>query len=439
MLIILFEVLNKKIEKVYFLPGSTNRLTMHEKYLQCFNCGAKYTVDEIIFRCNECHGSLEVVFDYPSLRKLISVKKLRSRPFNHARYFELYPVDRPLSIQEGGTPLIRSRNLETELKLGFDLWFKYEAQNPTGSFKDRGSSVEVARALDIINNRHNPFKGVACASTGNMGASVAAYSAMANLKCTILTPRNAPETKVEQILAYGARVYKISGDYTKAARIVEEAFLNHGVYLLGDYLYRREGTKSVGFEIADQLGDEFSFKAPDYLISPIGNGTLLSALWKAFKELEQLRLLRELPAMAGTQAIGCSPVSRAFTVYKKGKKAQIKPVKGKTIATAIDCGDPLDGPRTFAALQESRGFANEVSDRDILRARELLARREGLFVEPAGAAAFAGLIKAAKQKKIPKGSRVVCLLTGHGLKNPSTAVKGKVIKTGANPDLSRIF
>ena len=313
---------------------------MHEKGILCSDCGRNYGLNDVIFCCRKCGGSLEIIFDYGRLRKSVSLRKLRSRPFNHARYAELYPVPvhSLLSIQEGGTPLIRSRNLERELKLDFQLWFKYEAQNPTGSFKDRGSSVEVARALDIINRKDKPFKGVVCASTGNMGASVAAYSALAGLKCTIFTPRNALDVKIEQILAYGARVYKLNADYTKAAELVEEAFRHHGVYLLGDYLYRREGTKSVGFEIADQMGSKFGsnsgFKSPDYVFSPIGNGTLISATWKAFKELQTLRLLRKLPRMTGIQAKGCNPVTRAFKA--RGQANKIRPVCGSTIATAIE-------------------------------------------------------------------------------------------------------
>jgi len=402
---------------------------MHQKHLICFKCGKRFGINDIVFRCDECGSSLEVGFDYHKIKKNVTKEKLRSRPFNHARYSELYPVPEILSIQEGGTPLIRSKRIEKELKLGFELWFKYEAQNPTGSFKDRGSSVELARALDIIRNKGNPFKGVVCASTGNMGASVAAYSSMANLKCTIFTPRDAVDIKLEQILAYGAKVYKINGDYTQAAELVEQAFQKHGVYLLGDYLYRREGTKSVGFEIADQM----DFQVPDYVVCPIGNGTLISAVWKAFNEFKILGLTKNMPHMIGIQAKGCDPVNKAFN-----KNSKIKHVCGSTIATAIECGDPLDGPRALVVMKESDGFTDNISDATILKTRELLAKSEGLFTEPAGAVSFAGLL--AIKNKIPKGSRVVCLLTGHGLKTPRTAIKGSVKKISASPKiLSNIF
>ncbi len=373
---------------------------MFEKHVLCTGCGKTYKHDTRMVRC-ECGDSLEVVFDYRKIKGV--VKRFRARPFNHARYLELYPVRRLISVQEGGTPLVRSKNIEKGL--GFELHFKYEAQNPTGSFKDRGSSVEIAKALELGGGH------VLCASTGNMGASVAAYSAMANLKCSIFTPRDAPVIKMEQILAYGADVYHVKGDYTLTANMVEHVKRDHVFHLAGDYLWRREGTKSVGFEIAEQL------KGVDYVVCPIGNGTLISAAWKAFREFKTLGIIRKTPKMVGVQASGCAPV------YKAIKSGVIRPVKGKTIATAIECGNPLDGPRALKAIKESRGFCEKVSDSDILKARGLLATREGLFAEPAGAVALAGILKARKQ--IRKGSRVVCLVTGHGLKVPRTGVGRK--------------
>ena len=363
---------------------------------------------------------MEVIFDYAKMKKL-SRRKILARPFNHARYREFYPVRNLVSIQEGGTPLVRSKNIEQEFKLPFELYFKYEAQNPTGSFKDRGSSVEIARALELGARR------VICASTGNMGASVAAYSAMANLACYIFTPKFAPQIKMEQILAYGAKVYHIRGDYTKAARMVERANNEFGIYMLGDYLWRREGTKSVGFEICDQL------KNPDYVICPIGNGTLISAVWKAFKEFRTLGWIKHRPKMIGVQASTCQPVCRAFA-----RKSKISPLCGRTVATAIECGDPLDGERALRAVGESKGFCVAVNDKEILRARQLLARREGLFAEPAGAVALAGLLKA--KSKINPGSKVVCLVTGHGLKTPRTAIPGKPLEvSGRLSVVDRIF
>jgi threonine synthase len=393
---------------------------MHELVIKCESCGREYPPGMTIFRCESCKASLEISFNYPKLRKTLSLEKLRKRPFNHSRYLELYPVKSLVSLGEGGTPLIRSRNLEKDLGLGFELWFKYEAQNPSGSFKDRGSSVEIGRAVESRARR------AVVASTGNMGASLSAYSSIANLDCHVFTPSDARPVKLRQILAYGARVYEIPGDYTRAASLVEQASQRFGIYLLGDYLFRREGTKSVGFEIAEQL------PGVDYAVSPIGNGTLISATWKGFKEWKSLGFSKTLPKMVGIQASGCSSIVKAF---KSGRP--IKPVKGKTIAVAIECGDPLDGTRALSTIKESRGFAEAVSDREILRARELLARREGLFAEPAGAVSLAGLIKS--RKKIPRGLRVVCLLTGHGLKAPYTPIGGKMKKLRKGASLNKIF
>lgn len=398
---------------------------MFEKHILCSDCGKSYPVKARIFRCFKCRGSLEVVFDYLRLKRTLSRRKLLARPLNHARYRELYPVRSLVSIQEGGTPLVRSRNLESEFKLPFELWFKYEAQNPTGSFKDRGSSVEIARALDLGAQR------AICASTGNMGASVAAYSALAGLECSIFTPRDAAPVKMEQILAYGARVYHIRGDYTRAARMVERANDEFGIYMLGDYLWRREGTKSVGFEIADQM--LLSRGEPDYVVCPVGNGTLLSATWKAFKEFKTLGWVKKKPRMMGVQASTCSPV---YTAFRRRRK--ITPKCGRTVAVAIECGNPLDGTRALQAMRESRGACETVTDKQILKVRELLAAREGLFAEPAGAVALAGLLKA--KNRIKRHSRVVCLVTGHGLKTPRTAIPGRPIEVPGRLDIvDKIF
>jgi threonine synthase len=386
---------------------------MHEKSAMCSGCGKEHGIDGGAFRCG-CGGSLEIVFDYRKISRSF-VNGMRRRPFNHARYLELYPVRKLVSIQEGGTPLIRSSNLERILGLGFELYFKYEAQNPTGSFKDRGSSVEIGRALEL------GIKKAVCASTGNMGASLAAYSGIANIRCFVLTPSDARIVKIEQMLACGADVYRVCGDYAMAAKMAERACTEHGVYLLGDYMYRREGTKSVGFEICEQLSN------PDYIITPIGNGTLISATWKAMKEFETLKMLKKKPRMIGVQSSRCMPVVRAFM-----ESSEIRPVTNPhTVAVAIECGDPIDGGRALNAIRESSGFAESVTDREILKARELLSRKEGLFAEPAGAVSLAGLIK--NKDRIEKGSRVVCLVTGHGLKAPMTGVKGTVKKLGSGP------
>lgn len=378
---------------------------MFAKHIYCSGCGRKYPMSSGNARCR-CGGSLEVVMDYRRLCRL-DRNRVLSRPFNHSRYAEFFPVKRLVSIQEGGTPLVRSKRIEKEEKLPFSLWFKYEAQNPTGSFKDRGSSVEIARALEM-KARH-----VVCASTGNMGASVSAYSAMSGLKCSIVAPEDAAFVKMEQILAYGARLYHIKGDYVEAAKAVEELTKRKSLYLLGDYLWRREGTKSVGFEICDQLPEM------DHVVCPVGNGTLISAAWKAFQEFYMLGWIKKLPHVSGIQSSRCSPVYQDFT-GKPRKRC------GHTVAVAIECGDPLDGKRALASIKESGGFCGTVTDEEMLECREMLAQKEGLFAEPAGAVALAGILKS--RKSFRRGSNVVCLVTGHGLKTPRTGVRGKPVE-----------
>ena len=373
---------------------------MHEKNIVCTSCGRSYPL-KVIFICKHCGGSLEIIFDYKKLKKL----SLQGRPFNHARYSELYPVRKLVSLGEGGTPLLRSRNLEKSL--GVKLYFKLESANPTGSFKDRGSSVEVAKALESRKAK------TVCASTGNMGASVAAYSAAAGLGCTVIVPRDAKKVKLQQILAYGSRVLIIPGTFNQAASLAEQVHKKKGHFLLGDYLYRREGTKSVGFELAEQV-------QADHIFVPIGNGILLSGLWKGLKEFHLLKLLKKKPRIAGVQAKGSSTIAAAL--LKSGSIKALK--KPKTVATAIEVGSPLDGVLALKALKESRGFGVEVSDNEILKARDLLARKEGIFAEPAGAAALAGLLKSRPER----GSTVVCLVTGHGLKTPFTGVKGNPLQ-----------
>ncbi len=376
---------------------------MYAKSIRCSECGKAYPLKYPNARC-PCGGSLEVMMDYRKLSRL-KRKDVLSRPFNHSRYAEFFPVRKLVSIQEGGTPLVRSKRVEKESRLPFRLWFKYEAQNPTGSFKDRGSSVEVARALE------QKARHVVCASTGNMGASVSAYSAMSGLKCTIVSPSDTALVKMEQILAYGARLYRIRGNYAEAAGAVERLTRRKSLYMLGDYLWRREGTKSVGFEIADQLPHV------DHVVCPVGNGTLISATWKAFQEFYTLGWIKKLPIISGIQSSRCSPVFQDFTGRPRKRCSH-------TVAVAIECGDPLDGKRALAAIKESGGTCITVTDQDILRCREMLAQKEGLFAEPAGAVALAGILKSKKRFK----GNVVCMVTGHGLKTPKTGVRGKPIE-----------
>lgn len=324
---------------------------------------------------------------------------LRKRPFRHWRYKEFFPLvkeNNSVSLMEGGTPLLKSRNISSEL--GFkNLFFKCESENPTGSFKDRGTTVEISRALEFGSNE------IVCASTGNMGASVSAYAAAANVKAHIILPFDTPDIKIAQIKSHGAKIHRVNGDYNTAEAEAFKLFRKRGWYLMGDYPYRGEGEKSVGFEIADEI-------EADYIISPIGNGTLIHGIWKGLKEFKNVKLIKKLPKLIGIQATGCNTVVKAF----KKESDLIKPVKPKTIAGAIACGNPLDGLEALQVLRESNGMAEIVTDREIIKAKEFLAKKEGVFAEPAGAVSLAGLIKL--QGQLKKNSRIVLIVSGNGLK-----------------------
>ncbi len=368
------------------------------KKIICKECGLEYQLDEIINRCRICYGSLDIVFDYDEIKKLILKESFLRQPASHWKYWMFYPTQdltKRITLGEGGTQLLQSS------KLGFeDLWLKIETTNPTGSFKDRGSTIEITRAKEL-----NVFS-VCLASTGNMGASVAAYCAKAGIKCKVFLPNNVSKVKIKQIKIYGADIVRVKGNYTQALKSCEEYSKKTDTYLVGDYPYRGEGEKSVGFEISDQL----NWSVPDYIITPMGNGTLIYAIWDAFVDMKKVGLIDYLPKMVGIQSVGCSPIVDA---WKNGLK-EIKPLnKSKTLASAIDCPSPLDGVKALESIDKSHGFAETVTDNELIKMREELARKEGIFAELAGVASLTAAIKLKKELD----GKIVCIISGSGLKD----------------------
>ncbi|OPY29866.1 MAG: Threonine synthase [Methanocella sp. PtaU1.Bin125] len=316
-------------------------------------------------------------------------------------------------MSEGGTPLIRSRALEKTVCPGGELYFKIEGMNPTGSFKDRGSTVEISEAYDYLCDHGEECRNeIVCASTGNMGASVAAYCARAGIACTIYVPHDTPRVKLLQMMAHGARIVKVRGDYTLAMNTAKHEYEKHGKYLAGDYPYRGEGEKSVGLEIMDDFDNDV-----DYIACPIGNGTLLHGIWKGLKEMKTLGLTKKLPKIIGAQAEGCNTVIKAF---EKGTDEIISVEPPRTLMDAVACGTPLDGRWALKALRESGGWGVAVSDADGARVRDMMSKKEGVFAELSGALSMAGVIKACEAGVIEKDARVVAIVTGHGLKEPET-------------------
>lgn len=365
---------------------------MHSKHFYCFECGHVFSPMEILFECPDCSGPLDIEYDYGEIRKTLRKKEFLKKPVSHWKYAAFFPIakkEKIVSLNEGGTPLIKSVSHE-------NVFFKFEGLNPTGSFKDRGSTVEISKAVEL------GIKKVHCASTGNMGASVAAYCARAGIKAIIVVPRIAEERKVQQMLAHNAEVKRVNGDYTAALNIVRKARKQGNAYIVGDYPFRGEGEKSVGFEIAEQ----FAWKAPEQVVCPMGNGTLIYAVFKAFNELKITGFVKKTPHLVGVQAEKCDPIVKAFE--KHGEIIEIK--NPETVATAIACGKPIDGIMALHAIKKSKGTAARVSDREILEAQKALAR-QGIYAEPSGAAGFAGLKKTSAEKT------TAVIVTGHGLKS----------------------
>jgi threonine synthase len=382
---------------------------------ECINCGSKYAIDEIGYFCRKCGDLLEVKYDHGELERAAKKSEWRSAPLSVWRYRDFMPIrdaSKIVSLNEGGTGIHRCQRLGEKLGLK-QLYVKNEGENPTGSFKDRGMTVGVTKAVEL------GVKAVICASTGNTSASLAAYAAKAGLQCAVLIPSGKiAYGKLAQAMIYGAKVLQVRGNFDQALDIVLELSEKHGsVYLLNSINpFRIEGQKSLGYEICDQLSGE----APDRIVVPVGNAGNISAIWKGCREFHDLGLVKEVPMMTGIQAAGSAPIAHAI---KTGSNTIVPVGKPETIATAIRIGAPVSWKKALTAIRESHGTAETVTDEEILSAQKLLARVEGLFVEPASASSIAGLIKLVDNGTIDKSERVVCVTTGHGLKDPDTAVK----------------
>jgi len=387
---------------------------LREYWLRCIDCGARYDGDEKIYFCPKCGGLLDVEYEDSELALKPWSRSFKERPLGVWRYRELLPIRderRIVTMNEGGTRLIRCRNLEKELGIR-EIYIKDEGGNPTGSFKDRGMTVGVTKALEA------GAKTTICASTGNTSSSLAAYSAKAGLECVVLVPAGKIAMgKLSQALIHGAKVLAVNGGFDDCLKLVKELSKNERFYLLNSINpFRLEGQKTAAFEIYEQLGGA----VPDKLFIPIGNAGNIVAYWKGFKELKHLGLIDELPSFMGVQAMGASPIYKAFI---QGLNT-IEPMESvETVATAIRIGRPVNWKRALRAIREADGRVGAVTDEEILNAQRILASKEGVFAEPAGASPIAFLIKAAREGFIEKDSRVVCIVTGHGLKDPDIVLK----------------
>lgn len=395
--------------------------------LRCIKCGEEYPPEEMTFACGKCGGLLEVSIDLDAIK--VDRKTFESREFGVWRYREFMPVGKEANIvtlKEGGTPLYRVENLQKELGLK-ELYIKNEGANPTGSFKDRGMTIGVTKALEF------KATGVCCASTGNTSASLAAYAAKARLDCLVLLPAGKIAVgKLAQAILHGAKVIAINGNFDVALKLVRAASERFNIYLLNSINpWRLEGQKTGAFEIVEQL----DWQVPDRVIVPVGNCGNISAIWKGFNEFYNYGLISSLPRMAGIQAEGASPVVRAF---EEGLDEAVPVENPDTIATAIRIGAPVNAPKALSAAKESHGIISSVSDEEIMKAQKLLACTEGIGVEPASAASVAGLIKLVESGKIDTDEKIVCIATGHALKDPEAIFEGYEKPMEIEPEIEEL-
>ena len=381
--------------------------------LQCTGCGKQIEEHGIQYACPACGKNLEVVYDYKAVARSLTRQTLaKNADLSVWRYWDLYPLENragimPLEI--GWTPLYRAERLGRSLGLE-KVWIKDDGRNPSASFKDRASSVAVAKALEL------GFDRICGASTGNAASSTACLCASLGLSPIIFVPQTAPPAKIAQLLVFGAKVFTVRGSYDQAFDLSLEATRRYGWYNrnTGTNPYTREGKKSCAYEICEQLG----WEAPDLVLVPVGDGNILSGTWKGFRDFHAAGLIDRLPRLVAVQSTASSAVVDA--VLGDGL---IRPVRATTVADSISVDLPRDGEMAVRAVRESRGTAVAVGDEEILDTIRVLARTCGVFAEPAGAASVAGLRKLAAGGKIAGNETVVCLVTGSGLKDVASAMK----------------
>ncbi|MEK0323986.1 MAG: threonine synthase [Nitrosopumilus sp.] len=388
--------------------------------LQCRECKKEY---ESTFKyiCDDCFGPLDVKYDFPTITK----DTFSNREHTYWRYFELLPIENKsniVSIGAGMTPLIKAEKLGEKIGLK-NLYIKNDSVNPTFSFKDRPAGVAVSKAKEF------GLSAVGCASTGNLASATAAHAAKGGFACHVFAPSDIEMAKITQALSYGANYIAVDGTYDDANRIAAQIGDSKGIGIVNINMrsYYVEGSKTLAFEVAEQL----DWQVPDQLIVPVGSGAMLNAICKGFEELQQVSLLNNIDNMhmIAAQPHGCAPIVDAF---KKNSKEVIPVEYPDTVAKSLAIGDPGDGRYVLKRLKQYNGFAEECNNQEILDAILLLARTEGIFTEPAGGVSLAVLQKMIEQGKIDKNDKVVCYVTGNGLKATESIMtvlqKPKVMK-----------
>ncbi len=383
--------------------------------LTCVICGKTYQECPTLFNCPPCGdlATLRVSYDYDAARRDFTRETLGSKPFvDQWRYLPLLPLrglTAPSPLRVGATPLYPVRRLRQSL--GLDrLWVKDDTSNPSGSLKDRASAVAILKGRELN------YEEIATASTGNAAASLACLSASVGTRCHIFVPKSAPVAKMVQLLVFGADVLAVEGVYDDAFKLCIAACHEFGWYNrnTGYNPYTVEGKKTVSMEIAEQLG----WEPPDTVVVPVGDGCILSGVWKGFVDLQRVGLIGRLPRLVAAQAEGSQAIKRAF----EGDGA-IRPIEPSTLSDSLSVSLPRNGIMAIQDLKASGGVAVAVSDDEMLEAIGLLGRTTGIFGEPAGVAALAALLKLRSRGEVSQGERVVILVTGTGLKDVDSGQK----------------
>ena len=382
------------------------------KTLICRECGKEYPT-EALHVCDLCFGPLEVKYNYDEIKETMSRASIEAGPKSLWRYKELLPIEGSptIGLHAGMTPLVHAKNLGAFLGLD-ELYIKNDCVNqPTLSFKDRVVAVALTRAREL------GYETAACASTGNLANSVAAHAAQAGMQCYVFIPGDLEAAKVLGNLIYRPKVVEIEGNYDDVNRLCSEiagerrwAFVNVNIRP-----YYAEGSKTLAFEVAEQLG----WRAPDQVVVPMASGSLLTKIWKGLNEFKKIGLLKDVSTKVnGAQAEGCSPIA---TAYKDGRDF-FKPVKPNTIAKSLAIGNPADGYYALKTVAESRGAMDAVTDDEVIEGIKLLAQTEGIFAETAGGVTIGTLRKLVKQGAIKKHDVTVAYITGNGLKTQEAVV-----------------
>ncbi|MGI9011410.1 MAG: threonine synthase [Nitrososphaeraceae archaeon] len=396
--------------------------------LICRECKKEYK-PQFRYICEDCFGPLDVKYIYPNniKRELFESRKEKT----YWRYFELLPIrdkNNIVSINSGFTPLQKSTNLSTDLRLK-SLYIKNDSVNPTFSFKDRPAGVAVSRAKEIN------LKAVGCASTGNLASATAAHAAVARLPCYIFAPADLEPVKISQALSYGAEFVAVDGTYDDANRVASVIGDSKGIGIVNINMrpYYVEGSKTLAYEVAEQL----NWQVPDYLVIPVGSGAMLNAICKGFEELSEIGLVNDVSNLKiiAAQPHGCSPIVDAF----KSNSNEIFPVeKPNTIAKSLAIGDPGDGIYVLKRLKQYHGIAETATNQEIIEGILKLSKTEGIFTEPAGGVSVAVLQKLVESGKIDRDANIVCYVTGNGLKSTEAIINMLPKPYTVKPDVQMI-